>query len=264
MQTVTSADGTEIAYERRGDGPPLVLVHGTSGNHHGWDEVAPLFAASFTVYALDRRGRGESGDAEAYSIEREYADVAAVVEAADAEADEGESTTLLGHSYGAICSLNAVLETDALDRLLLYEPPLGDVPVRGGFASDLETVIEESGAEAGLETFLRDAVGMSEAEIDAMRAEDVWTGRVDAAPTIPREIRETQRDLFDPDAFADVEIPATLFVGGESPASMQDATDSIAAAFPNGRVVSLPGQEHIATQVAPEAFVEAVLDAIDA
>jgi len=270
MEAVTSADGTEIAYERTGEGPPLVLVHGMAGDHRGWDEVSPRLASSFTVYAVDRRGRGESGDAgasanaESYAIEREYEDVAAVVEAAAAEADGDDETTLLGHSYGAICSLNAILETDDVDRLLLYEPPLGDVPVPGTFADDLETVIDESGAEAGLETFLRDAVGLSDAAMDAMRAGDVWAARVDAASTIPREVWACQRDLFDPDAFAGVAIPVTMFVGGESKTTMREAAEAVVAAFENGRLVSLPGQEHVANQVAPAAFVGAVLDALAA
>src|SRR5918994_4256030 len=105
QESVTSLDGTPIAYWRSGEGPPLVLVHGTSADHSRWAPVLPAFEERFTVYAVDRRGRGESGDSEDYSIEREFEDVAAVVDSIEAPVN------LLGHSYGAVCSLEAALIT---------------------------------------------------------------------------------------------------------------------------------------------------------
>ena len=101
IETVTSADGTSIAYERGGRGPPLVLVHGTTADHTRWDPLRPDFEEHFTVYAIDRRGRGGSGDAAHYELEREFEDVATVVESID------EPVNLLGHSHGALCSLEA-------------------------------------------------------------------------------------------------------------------------------------------------------------
>ena len=137
MEAVTSADGTEIAFERTGRGPPLVLVHGNACDHRFWDlsDVRPALAEHCTVYAMDCRGVGESGDvqqtksaeptgtsgsgdAPEYDLEREFEDVAAVVDAVD------EPVTLLGHSYGALLSLEAALRTDNVHRLVLYEPPI--------------------------------------------------------------------------------------------------------------------------------------------
>lgn len=118
MKTVTSADKTPIAFEQSGDGSPLVLVHGTTADHTRWTPVLPALEEHFTVYAMDRRGRGESGDADEYELEREFEDVAAVVESID------EPVVLFGHSYGALCSLEAALRTDNLHKLILYEPPL--------------------------------------------------------------------------------------------------------------------------------------------
>jgi pimeloyl-ACP methyl ester carboxylesterase len=97
---VTSTDGTPIAYWRSGQGPPLVLVHGTSADHSRWAGVLPLLDERATVYAVDRRGRGSSGDAEPYAFEQEFDDVAAVVDAV-AEA-EGAPVSVLGHSMGAM------------------------------------------------------------------------------------------------------------------------------------------------------------------
>src|SRR5262245_47232567 len=118
MTSVRSKDGTAVAYARSGHGPPLVLVHGTTADHTRW---APLLAAleqRFTVYALDRRGRGGSGDAAGYAIEREFEDVAALVDSI------GEPVGLLGHSYGALLSLEAMLRTSRVRKLVLYEPPI--------------------------------------------------------------------------------------------------------------------------------------------
>ncbi|WP_436347886.1 alpha/beta fold hydrolase [Natronorubrum sp. FCH18a] len=120
METATSADGTEIAFERTGSGPPLVLVHGGVCDHRFWElsDVRTTFADHCTVYAMDCRGVGESGDADEYDLEREFEDVAAVVKAVD------EPVTLLGHSSGALLSLEAALRTDNLRKLILYEPPI--------------------------------------------------------------------------------------------------------------------------------------------
>src|SRR5437667_5494724 len=105
MRTIASNDGTSIAFTRGGTGRPLVLVHGTTADHTRWMPLLPELEARFTVYAVDRRGRGGSGDAEDYSIEREFDDVAAVVDAI------AEPVFLLGHSYGAVCALEASLRT---------------------------------------------------------------------------------------------------------------------------------------------------------
>src|SRR3970040_231447 len=101
MLKFTSKDGTPIACEKTGSGPPLVLVHGTTANHTRWAPVLPALSKRFSVYACDRRGRGASGDASPYALEREFEDVAAVVDGIGGPVD------LLGHSYGAICSLEA-------------------------------------------------------------------------------------------------------------------------------------------------------------
>src|SRR3712207_346721 len=118
MGTVTSSDGTRISYRRDGEGPPLVLVHGTAADHGRWRPVLPALEGRYTVYAVDRRGRGGSGDAEGYALEREVEDVASVVDAI------GEPVNLLGHAYGALASLEAALLTPNVHKLVLYEPPI--------------------------------------------------------------------------------------------------------------------------------------------
>ena len=116
QESVTSRDGTPIAYRRSGHGPPLVLVHGTSADHSRWAPVLPAFEQRYTVCAIDRRGRGGSGDAEDYALEREFEDVAAVVDSL------GEPVILLGQSHGALCALEAALLSSGVRALVSTSP----------------------------------------------------------------------------------------------------------------------------------------------
>jgi pimeloyl-ACP methyl ester carboxylesterase len=116
MEKVTSPDGTRIAYYRSGAGAPLILVPGTgAANPVAWTAVLPALEAHFSVYAVDRRGHGESGDSPTYAIEREFEDIAAVVDSI------GGPVNLLGHSFGGLCALEAALLTPNLRKLVLYE-----------------------------------------------------------------------------------------------------------------------------------------------
>src|SRR5687767_1129250 len=111
MQTVESRDGTRIAFWRSGSGPPLLLVHGATADHTTtWRFVLQEFERRFTVYAMDRRGRGCSGDSAAYDLQREAEDVVAVIDSI------GEPVHLLGHSYGGLCAIEAALLTRNVRR----------------------------------------------------------------------------------------------------------------------------------------------------
>ena len=122
MQTATSRDGTHIAFWRSGGGPPLFLVHGTTADHTTtWRFVLPELQQHFMVYAMDRRGRGDSGDCPGYDLQREAEDLAAVADSI------GAPVSLLGHSHGALCAIEAALITTNVRRLILYE----GVPLRG-------------------------------------------------------------------------------------------------------------------------------------
>ena len=257
MHQVRSADGTNIAYERRGHGPPLVMVHGSSLDHARWGRSVAGLAARFTLLMMDRRGRGASGDAPSYSIEREFEDVAAVVDAA------GRPVHLLGHSYGAVCAMEASALTSAIDKLVLYEPPFPvgnpgplfgpDIPER------LEDLLRRGERDALVEIFLREVVGVSEAELQALRRSSTWRVRLQAAHTLPREVRMAESYHFDPSRLAKVRTPTLLLLGTESPRLMHDSTMAAHAALQNSRVELLPGQGHAAMTSAPEMFLAKVL-----
>jgi pimeloyl-ACP methyl ester carboxylesterase len=249
-----SRDGTRIAYWRSGSGPPLVLVHGTTADHTRWARVLPSLEQHFTVHAMDRRGRGDSGDSPGYAIEREFEDVAAVVEAV------GEPVFLLGHSYGAICALEASLLTAKVRRLILYEPPLplGDPFYLPGVPDRIQALVNAGDPEAGLEVFVREVLRMPEQEFERYRALPSWKGRVKLAPTIARELAIDRRYTFRPERFTGFSIPTLLLAGSDSPPAFRKAVDVLAAVLSDSRVAVMAGQRHVAMDTAPELFLAEV------
>jgi pimeloyl-ACP methyl ester carboxylesterase len=121
---VTSKDGTRIGVECAGTGPTLLFVHGGVGDRTRWTPIFPLLTSQLTVCAMDRRGRGASGDSREYSLQNEAEDVAAVVNS------RSGSSFVFGHSYGGVAALEAAFLTDRIAKLMLYEPPLHE-PVPG-------------------------------------------------------------------------------------------------------------------------------------
>ena len=253
MDKVQSKDGTLIAFERSGNGPPLVLVHGTTADHTRWAGVLPGFEKNFTVYAVDRRGRGQSGDGPAYSIEREYEDIAAVVSSISAPVD------LLGHSYGALICLEAAVRVTNLRRLVLYEPAIRvEMPIYpAGARARIQALLDSGDREGALVAFFRDVVLMPEDEILALRAEPAWPARLEAAHTIPREFADEDY-ILDPERFRNLTVPTLLLSGSESPAYLRRATRAVHTALPNSRIIVMPGQQHIAMRTVPDLFVRRV------
>lgn len=183
---VTSPDGTKVAYWVAGDeGPPLLLVHGTTADHTRWGPLLPHLTAHATVYVVDRRGRGSSGDAGLYSAAREFEDVAAVVDAI-ARA-HGTAVDLYGHSYGALCALGAAALTDNVRKLVLYEPAIAASDAQSDATVDsMDELLERGEREAVVEMLFRDVLGMTADELAMFKAAPSWAGRVAAAHTVPR------------------------------------------------------------------------------
>lgn len=256
MEYVTSPDGTRIAYERTGDGPPVVLVHGTGANHICWDGVRSRLEESYTVYEMDRRGRGESGDADDYHIEREFEDIAALVDAID------DDVNLVGHSYGALSSFGATTVTDSLRRLVLYEPPLW-TPDKNVAPEDALRKMDEqivAGDDEGvIETFFVD-IAKSPDRLEYYRTLDTWDMRLDAASTIAREVRGT--NVYRPDAadVEDVTVPARVMMGSETGGHLPAGTRAAADMLPNSELLVLDGLDHSAIYAAPDQFADKVLE----
>jgi pimeloyl-ACP methyl ester carboxylesterase len=256
MEKIRSKDGTPIACQRSGAGAPLVLVHGTGGAYARWAPILPALGKQFTVYAVDRRGRGESGDAQSYAIEREFEDVAAVVDSI------GGEVNLLGHSFGAVCSLEVALLTPHLRKLVLYEPPLPlpGVPIYPeGIIDWLQGLVDADDRAGALTTFMREVVRMPPHELDLFKASPAFPARVAAAHTLPRELRAHEAYRFEAQRFEKLNVPTLLLLGGDSPQFFKTAIEAVNAALSNSRIVVLPGQRHIAIDTAPDLFAREVL-----
>lgn len=261
LTRVVSADGTGIAVHVSGQGRPLVLVHGTTSDHTAWRFVTSHLEQEVAVHAVDRRGRGDSGDTAPYSLDKECADVAAVVDAA--AASFGSAVDLFGHSFGGNVAFGAALLTGNVRRLVLYEgwPPPNPAhrtpppEVMGR----LEALLTDGRPETMLETFYREVVLMTEDEIRAVRSSPSWPARVAAARTVPREIEAFGGHAFDPSSAARIDVPVLLLVGGDSPDPTRADPEAVAAALPDTRIHILPGQAHQAHLASPEAFADELL-----
>ena len=259
-ETVTSVDDTPIAYWPSGVGPPLVLVHGTAADHSRWTPVLPVFEQHFTVYAIDRRGRGGSDDSGDYAIEQEFEDIAAVVDSL------GEPAFLLGHSYGALCALEAALLTRNVRKLVLYEPPMdvsGEQFKPPGVVERLEALLEAGDRDGVVATMLHEVAGVPPEAVEHMRSLPAWQARVAAAHTIPRELRAQEAYRFDPERFGDLGVATLLLIGGDSPATYEEAEKAVAEALPNCRIVVMAGQGHVAMDTATDLFTIEVLQFLE-
>jgi pimeloyl-ACP methyl ester carboxylesterase len=258
---VVSPDGTMIAVFVSGQGRPLVVVPGTTSDHTTWRLVVPLLETAVAVHAVDRRGRGESGDAPEYSLANEWADVAAVVDAAAAAA--GGPVDLLGHSYGGNIAFGAATLTTNVRKLVLYEgwpvPNIAHRTMSPDVLGRLESLLAQGRREDMLETLYQDMVKMSDDEVSAIKSAPTWPARVAAAHTVPREIREFGAHAFDPDVAAGIRVPVLLLVGADSPDDIKADPDVVAGALPDARIHVLDGQAHMAHLGDPKAFAEVVL-----
>ncbi len=257
MERIVSRDGTPIAYHRRGAGPPLVLVHGAgAANPIAWTVALPVLEERLTVYAIDRRGRGESGDGATYAIEREFEDVAAVVDAI------GQPASVLGHSFGGICALEASLLTRNIEKLVLYEPgvPQPGIPgVPDGIIERLQSLLDAGDREATWTTFMLEIAGLSPDEVSQFKSSPLWPARLASTHTLVREIRALEDYAFDPERFNARHVPTLLLLGGESSDAEKAATEALDRILPDSRIALLPGQEHVAMYTAPRLFAREVL-----
>ncbi len=256
---VTSRDGARIAVWRSGQGRPLVLVHGTSVDHRDWAPVMPALRQRYTVHAMDRRGLGVSEDPPEYSPEREFEDVAAVVDAVD------EPCGLVGHSFGALCCLEAARLTNNLRKLVLYEPP---IPTGPDFhppriIARLEEFMEVGRRDEVLATFMREVAEQDTERVEVQRRSRGWAARAAAAHTVIREVRCTHCYALEPERFRQVDVPTLLLLGGASSARHVAATTAVASILRDARLAVLPGQTHLAVRAAPQLFLDEVLPFLD-
>jgi pimeloyl-ACP methyl ester carboxylesterase len=267
-----SADGTPIAIFEvaspkgaRASRAPLLLVHGATADHTTWRAVGPRFAATRRVFAMDRRGRGASGDKDAYTIELEYGDVAAAASGV-AAATGTDLVDVAGHSYGGRCALGASLLEPAIRKVVAYEGapvPPGMTYRPAGLVDAVRGALERGDKDAALSSFLAGIVGMSDAALAAYRADPVWPDRVAAAHTILREIEAEATPAASTEALRRVQVPVLLILGSISRSPFRIGTEALAGALPRAEVVTIDGAAHAAHHTHADEFVrlvEAFLD----
>lgn len=256
--TVQSQDGVPISVQKTGSGPALLLIHGALLNGSiAWGLVTPQLAQHFTVYAMDRRGRGPSGDAKTYSIANEADDIAAVVNAI------GGAVIVLSHSYGALASIAALDQLKNVSHLILYEPPItadGARPDSPAVLAKLDQAMAANDREQLVITFLRDQIRAPLDRLDQFKASPMWPIVLDIAPTLPRESRAVNTYRPSQESLANWKTPTTVLLGSLSTGILRDGAYFLRDAIPGCRLVVLEDQGHSAATDAPGYFVSKILE----
>ena len=250
MASVTSKDGTAIAYDRRGAGPPIVLVDGAFCRREfgPMPKLAPLLAERFTVLNYDRRGRGESTDTQPFALDRELDDLDAVIAAA------GGTVQLFGISSGAMLALRAVSRGANVERLVVYEPPLVLAGATGKIPPDWNAKVAElarAGDRDGATKMFMRMVGVPGFAFPMMKLFGVWKKLIASAHTLPYDFAQlgdtSGSQPLPPElvaTFAAIKIPTVVSYGGKSPNYLRHAAETVQHAVPGATLRELPGQTH--------------------
>lgn len=256
--TVTSRDGTNIAYDRTGEGPVVILISGALGNRFGSPVVEPL-ARHFTVIDYSRRGRGESGDTAPYAVAREIEDLEALIDAA------GGMAYLYGISSGAALALEtASALPDKVAKLALYEPPfiLDDSrpPLPSNYVARLNELIAAGRRSDAVEYFMTAAIRLPDEWLIPMKNSPMWGDLERVAHTLPYDGTIVGEHMvgkpFPPGRWQTATMPTLALYGGESEAFFGTAAHALAALLPNARADTLTGQDH---NVSPDSLAPALI-----
>ena len=253
---VLSTDGTPIRVWIRGEGPPIVLVHGSLRDHTIFEPLIAQLQSAMTTYAIDRRGFGGSGDRDGYTIEQEFRDVAEVVDAIAARAGP---VALWGHSYGAGCAMGAAALTGNLSHLILYEPGLGIAYPAGWLDANFKA-LEAGDAEGVIRAVLIDILEMTAEDVEARRSTPQWAEYLRAAPTVLREARTENGWVYRPGALDGVRASTLVLVGTETAPPLMQSTLRAAAAIPGARTHVLGGHGHLACITDPDVVASTITE----
>lgn len=241
MEYVTSKDGTTIAFDRLGEGRPVILVSGGSVDRSSNATEAELLAGRFEVFNYDRRGRGPSGDTPPYAVEREVEDLAAVIDAA------GGSAFMYGTSSGAALVLEAAASGLPIGKLALWEPPyILDPSLRppADTAKTFADLVSAGRRGDAVEHFMAKVVGMPAEFVAQARSQPWWAATEALAHTLAYDATIMGDYSLPADRAKLVDAPTLVMVGGASFPFFHQTAEALAKALPNGRVRTLEGQTH--------------------
>lgn len=246
MHTVTSKDGTKIAYDVAGKGHPVILVGGALSARSDHAELAQLLSSDFTVYNYDRRGRGDSGDQKPYAVDREIEDIEALINKA------GGSAYVYGISSGAALSLRAAAALgDKVKKLAVYEAPYdeaaGAAEAWNEYCTTLETIIAENRRSDAVEFHLK-FVGLPDGTLQTMKASPAWADMEALAPTIAYDAAIIGADRVVPiEQIAKIKAKTLAMDGGaslETMPYMHVSADKIAKQIPGASRRTIEGEAH--------------------
>lgn len=252
MQTVTSADGTSIAYEQHGEGPPLILLHGGSTRHY-WKPLIPRFSDDFTVVLPDRRGRGDSGDNDEYSIECEVEDARAVIDAVDGD------PVLFGHSFGGLQAIETA-QVAPVKKFIAYEPAylVGEYREQADLSAQMQARLDNGERREAMKLHLYEVIHGG--EIDDL---DGWLDKWPPWPACVEHVENTVRmdralEQHRLPETLDVDAPALMLTGTEGPSHLRESVRAVNEALPNSRLVEFEGLSHSGPTEAPDRVIAEV------
>ena len=241
MKYVRSADGTQIAYEKAGEGPPLIITGGALGDHRFYRALAAELAKGFRVYNLDRRGRGQSGDTQPYTVEREVEDIAALI------ADAGSPVFVYGHSAGSALALRAAAALLDITKLVLADPPYsrhGDTEdaARTRFAEAAATIraFHEQGDHRGAAAFFLSGFGLPPEAVNEMLDSPGGEMMIDSARALPNEYALLGDGLVPNALAAQVTVPTLVMAAVSGPKT----AEALVEVMPNARLQLMPASAH--------------------
>jgi pimeloyl-ACP methyl ester carboxylesterase len=249
MATTFSKDGTNIAYDKTGQGPALILVAGAFQDRMAMTAYAEPLSKRFAVYNYDRRGRGESGDTQPYAVEREIEDIDALIQEA------GGSAFVFGGSSGGVLTLDTAAHGSNITKLAIYEPPFvvdnSRDPVPEDILEQLKDMIASGRRGDAAETFMTKGSLMPADMVAGMRTQPFWPSVEAVAHTLVYDamiMEGTMRGAPLPvERWGAVTIPTLVIYGGEGPAWSRNAAESLIALLPNATGKVLEGQFHTLT-----------------
>jgi pimeloyl-ACP methyl ester carboxylesterase len=249
VEKVTSSDGTQIAFERLGEGPALIIVGGSLADHQFYAPLANELAEHFAVYNFDRRGRGQSGDTEPYVVEREVDDLGALIAYAK------EPVLMYGHSAGSALALRAAASGLDIARLALADPPFtprgedeeAAKAEHAKQAAHIQELNDKGDYKGSAKFFLKD-YGLSDEDLEAMFQSPAGEGMLDCARALPYDYAVLGDGLIPTELAARVNAP-TLVLAAEA---MPETAQALADAMPNARFRAMEASAH---ELPPEALV---------
>ena len=254
MNEVTSRDGTTIAFDRLGEGPPVILVCGGSTDRMSNAPLAAVLAELFTVFNYDRRGRGDSGDTPPYAVEREVEDIDAVIDAA------GESAFLYGTSSGAGLALEAAASGLDISKLALWEPPFILDESSRPPADQVEQYNEMIAAGRrgdAVEFFMAKVVGLPSEFVAYARSQPFWQAQEALAHTLAYDATIMGDYSLPVERAAVVTVPTIVIAGGASFPFMRETAQALAEVIPDAQYRILEDQEH---SVSPDAIAPVMVE----